>query len=154
MRSFLCVPRKAAIRTLNIGAAFPDDYPCPYQPCRPGVTITVMPGVYTDYTGGWGFGSAPAGRPHSPIVLRSQVNGGAVIDGQDGSDRNTGIYIEGKLQHRRLEFEITGAPKTGIAISAISNQILNNEIHHNGNPRQYQLHMARMASISDKRHAP
>jgi len=31
----------------------------------------------------------------SPITLKSEVPGGAVIDGQNASDRNVGIYIDG-----------------------------------------------------------
>src|SRR5260221_14327464 len=60
-----------------------------------GTTIMVMPGVYTDYQSGWGLHLGKSGTASSPIVLQSQVRGGAVIDGQNASDRNQGIYIDG-----------------------------------------------------------
>src|SRR3989337_510755 len=46
-----------------------------------GDTIIVMPGVYTDYTSGWGLRLGKSGTAASPIILKSQVRGGAVIDG-------------------------------------------------------------------------
>jgi hypothetical protein len=65
-------------------------------------------------------------------VLKSQVRGGAVIDGQNTSDRHTAIYIDGS--YNIVDgFEIRGGPKEGITIWANGNQILNNRIHHNGN---------------------
>src|SRR3954447_21201935 len=48
-----------------------------------GTTILVLPGVYTDYTSGWGLHLHSSGTASNPIVLRSQVRGGAVIDGQN-----------------------------------------------------------------------
>src|SRR2546427_3870434 len=59
-----------------------------YSLAGPGVTIRVMPGVYTDHTSGWGLHLGASGTASSPIVLKSQVKGGAVIDGQNASDRN------------------------------------------------------------------
>lgn len=104
-----------------------------YSLASPGVTITVMPGVYTDYSKGWGLHLGASGTASSPITLRSQVRGGAVIDGQNLSDRNKGIYLDGS--YNVVDgFEIRGGPNGGISIWGNSNQILNNEIHHNGNP--------------------
>ena len=92
-----------------------------------------MPGVYTDYSSGWGLHLGANGTASSPIVLRSQVRGGAVIDGQNLSDRNKGIYLDGS--YNIVDgFEIRGGPNGGITIWGNYNQILNNEIHHNGNP--------------------
>src|SRR5947207_9975377 len=54
-----------------------------YGLAGPGVTINVMPGVYTDYQSGWGLHLGKSGTASSPIVLRSQVRGGAIIDGQN-----------------------------------------------------------------------
>src|SRR5947208_1016938 len=104
-----------------------------YGLAGPGVTINVMPGVYTDYQSGWGLHLGKSGTASSPIVLKSQVRGGAIIDGQNASDRNEGIYIDGS--YNIVDgFEIRGGPNGGISIWGNSNQILNNEIHHNGNP--------------------
>src|SRR5437762_9663948 len=104
-----------------------------YSLASAGTTIIVMPGVYTDHTSGWGLRLGASGSASSPIVLRSQVRGGAIIDGQNASDRNEGIYIDGS--YNIVDgFEIRGGPNGGISIWGNSNQILNNEIHHNGNP--------------------
>jgi len=104
-----------------------------YSLAAPGVMIHVLPGVYTDYTKGWGLHLGASGTAASPIVLRSEVIGGAVIDGQNASDRNEGIYLDGS--YNIVDgFEIRGGPNGGISIWGNGNQILNNEIHHNGNP--------------------
>src|SRR5438552_7411648 len=104
-----------------------------YSVAAPGVTILVMPGVYTDYTTGWGIRLGASGTASSPIVLRSQVAGGAVIDGQNASDRNVGFYIDGN--YNIVDgFEIRNGPNGGITIWANNNQILNCNIHNNGNP--------------------
>src|SRR5882757_4986817 len=104
-----------------------------YGLAGPGTTILVLPGVYTDYTSGWGLHLGASGTASSPIVLQSQVRGGAVIDGQNASDRNEAIYIDGS--YNIVEgFEIRNGPNGGISIWANGNQILDNEIHNNGNP--------------------
>jgi len=104
-----------------------------YSLAAPGTTIIALPGVYTDYTSGWGLRLGASGTASSPIVLRSQVRGGAVIDGQNASDRNEAIYIDGS--YNVVDgFEIKGGPNGGINIYGNGNQILNNEIHNNGNP--------------------
>jgi hypothetical protein len=73
------------------------------------------------------------GTASSPIVLKSQVKGGAVIDGLNASDRNQGIYLDGS--YNIVDgFEIRNDPNGGISIWGNNNQILNNEIDHNGNP--------------------
>jgi hypothetical protein len=103
-----------------------------YSLIVPGSTIVVLPGVYTDYTSGWGLRLNRNGTATSPIVLRSSVRGGAVIDGQDASDRNKAIYLDGS--YNIIDgFQIKGGPFHGIFIDGSFNQILNNEIHHNGN---------------------
>ncbi|MDB6018452.1 MAG: hypothetical protein JWR19_2941 [Pedosphaera sp.] len=104
-----------------------------YSLAGPGTTILVAPGVYTDHTSGWGLHLGASGTASSPIVLRSQVRGGAVIDGQNASDRNEGIYLDGS--YNVVDgFEIKNGPNGGIAIYGNGNQIINNEIHNNGNP--------------------
>src|SRR5947208_5952989 len=104
-----------------------------YSLASAGTTIIVMPGVYIDHSSGWGLHLGASGTASSPIVLKSQVRGGAIIDGQNASDRNEGIYIDGS--YNIVDgFEIRGGPNGGISIWGNSNQILNNEIHHNGNP--------------------
>jgi Right handed beta helix region len=103
-----------------------------YSVASAGTTIIVTPGVYTDYQSGWGLHFNKAGTAANPIVLRSQVKGGAVIDGQNASDRNKGIYLDGSY-HIIDGFDIKGGPTHGIFIEGHFNQILNCEIHHNGN---------------------
>ena len=104
-----------------------------YNQAVPGSTIIVLPGVYTDYTSNWGLRLSRSGTASSPITLKSQVRGGAVIDGQNAGDRNVGIYVDGS--HNIIDgFEIRGGPHGGITIWGNFNQILNNDIHHNGNP--------------------
>jgi hypothetical protein len=104
-----------------------------YSQAAPGVTIIVLPGVYTDYTKGWGLRLSASGTASNPIVIRSQVRGEAIIDGQNLSDRNKGVYLDGS--YNIVDgFEIRGGPNGGVTIWGNSNQIINNEIHHNGNP--------------------
>jgi Big-like domain-containing protein/parallel beta helix pectate lyase-like protein/Calx-beta domain-containing protein/uncharacterized protein DUF1565 len=104
-----------------------------YGLAGPGTTIIVLPGVYTDYQSGWGLHLGRSGTASSPITLRSQVRGGAIIDGQNASDRNVAIYLDGS--YNIVDgFEIRGGPLGGITIWGNYNQILNNKIHHNGNP--------------------
>ena len=104
-----------------------------YGQASPGTTIHVLPGVYTDYTGGWGLHFGSSGTASSPIIVKSEVRGGAVIDGLNAADRNMGIYIDGS--YNLVDgFEIRNGPNGGISIWGNGNQIRNNEIHHNGNP--------------------
>jgi hypothetical protein len=104
-----------------------------YSLASAGTTITVLPGVYTDYQSGWGLHLNKNGTAASPITLRSQVRGQAIIDGQNVSDRNQGIYLDGS--YNIIDgFQIRGGPHGGISVWGNDNQILNNEIHRNGNP--------------------
>ena len=119
-----------------------------YSQAAAGTTIIVLPGVYTDYQSGWGLHLNKNGTASSPITLRSQVRGGAVIDGQNVSDRNQAIYLDGS--YNIIDgFEIRGGPHGGIAVWGNYNQILNNKIHHNGNPAS-TANWARTASIRAK----
>src|SRR6185503_6134649 len=94
-----------------------------------GVTIHVAPGVYQDYTPRWGIHLGRSGTASRPIVLRSEVRGGAIIDGQNAADRNKGFYIDG--DYNVVDgFEIRNGPNGGISIWSSGNQILNNHIHH------------------------
>jgi hypothetical protein len=102
-----------------------------YSQAGAGTTILVAPGTYTDYTSGWGIHLGKSGTASSPIVLESQVRGGAIIDGQFASDRNTGIYIDGTY-NVVIGFGITRSPTTGVVLYGNSNQILNDEIYNNG----------------------
>ena len=54
-----------------------------YGLAGPGTTILVLPGVYTDYTSGWGLHLGASGTASSPIVLQSQVRGAAVLQVAD-----------------------------------------------------------------------
>src|SRR5712671_3222745 len=104
-----------------------------YGAAGAGTTILVGPGTYTDYSSGWGIHLGASGTASSPIVLRSQTPGAAVIDGQNASDRNVGFFIDGN--YNVIDgFEIKNGPKGGITIWANNNQILNCNIHNNGNP--------------------
>lgn len=104
-----------------------------YSLAGPGTTILVAPGVYDDYRSGWGLHLAASGTASNPIVLQSQIRGGAVIDGKNSPDRNQAIYLDGS--YNVVDgFEIRNGPRGGIAIYGNGNQFLHNEIHHNGNP--------------------
>jgi len=104
-----------------------------YSLAYPGVRIIVLPGVYTDYSSGWGVRLSANGAPCSPIVLKSQLKGAAVIDGQNAPDRNLGFYLDGS--YNIVDgFEIRNSPNGGISIWGNHNQILNSEVHHNGTP--------------------
>ncbi|HTL54040.1 MAG TPA: right-handed parallel beta-helix repeat-containing protein [Candidatus Limnocylindrales bacterium] len=104
-----------------------------YSLALPGDRILVQPGVYSDYSSNWGLHLGANGTASSPIVLKSLVKGGAVIDGLNASDRNQGIYLDGS--YNVVDgFEIRNGPNGGILVSGNNNQILNCEIHNNGNP--------------------
>ncbi|HXA44025.1 MAG TPA: right-handed parallel beta-helix repeat-containing protein [Candidatus Angelobacter sp.] len=107
-----------------------------YSQAGPGTTILVEPGTYTDYQSRWGLHLGKSGTAANPIVLKSRVRGGAIIDGQNAPDRNVAIYIDGS--YNVVDgFEIKNGPIGGISIygpGGNNNQILNNEINHNGNP--------------------
>jgi Bacterial Ig domain/Right handed beta helix region len=130
--------------TLYVSTSGSDSYPgTSSQPVRTivhayslataGTTIIVKAGTYTDYNSGWGLHLGKSGSASSPITLKSEVPGGAVIDGQNASDRNVAVYIDGN--YNIVDgFEIKNGPKGGITIWANNNQILNCNIHNNGNP--------------------
>ncbi len=104
-----------------------------YSKAVAGTTIIVMPGTYTDYRTGWGLRLGSSGAAASPIVLRSQVPGAAIIDGQYKSDRNVGFYIDGN--YNVVDgFDVRNSPNGGITIWSSNNRIQNCVIHHNGNP--------------------
>ncbi len=104
-----------------------------YRHAKPGVTIHVSPGVYDDYSSRWGLHLRKDGKPGEPIVLRSTARGGAVIDGRNAWDRNQGFYVE--ACYNVIDgFQIRNCPLGGIAMYGDHNRIINNEIHHNGNP--------------------
>ncbi|HEX4645309.1 MAG TPA: right-handed parallel beta-helix repeat-containing protein, partial [Verrucomicrobiae bacterium] len=104
-----------------------------YSLASAGTTILVAPGVYTDYQADWGLHLASNGTASSPIVLQSQVRSGAVIDGENATNRNLAIYLDGS--YNVVEgFEIKNGPNGGISIWGNGNQILDNDIHNNGNP--------------------
>jgi len=106
--------------------------PYAYSLAVAGDTIIVMPGVYTNYTARWGLRIRASGTASNPIVLRSQIKGQAVIDGQNVSNRNEAIYLDGS--YNVIDgFGIRGGPNGGISVYGNFNQIINNEIHHNGN---------------------
>jgi hypothetical protein len=104
-----------------------------YSKASGGTTIHVLPGVYYDYTSGWGIHLGKSGSSSSPIVLHSETRGGAIIDGQNASDRNQGFYIDGS--YNTVDgFVIRNCTLGGMSIWANGIRIINNEIHHNGNP--------------------
>ena len=103
-----------------------------YSLATAGTTILVMPGLYTDYTSGWGIHLGANGTASNPIVLRSQTPGAAVIDGLNASDGNVCLNIDGS--YNIVDgFEIKNGLNGGIAIWADNNTILNCNIHNNGN---------------------
>jgi hypothetical protein len=107
-----------------------------YGHAGPGTVLVVMPGTYTDYQSGWGLHLGSSGTASAPIYLCSQTRGAAIIDGQNVSDRNQAMYIDGS--YNVVDgFTITRGPKGGISIWGNGNQLLRNEIHHNGNNTTY-----------------
>jgi hypothetical protein len=104
-----------------------------YSLAAAGDCILVQPGVYTDYSSGWGLHLGANGTLSNPIILKSQVKGGAVIEALNASDGNQAVYLDGS--YNVVDgFEIRNGLNGGIFISGNNNQILNCEIHNNGNP--------------------
>src|SRR5215469_4498629 len=126
---------RAESATLYVSTQGSDSYPgTASQPFRtithayslagPGTTILVAPGTYTDYSSGWGLHLGASGTASSPIILRSQTPGAAVIDGLNASDRNVCFFIDGN--YNIVDgFEIRNGPSGGITIWANNNQIFN-----------------------------
>jgi len=103
----------------------------------PGVTITVLPGTYTDYDASFGsLHLGASGTAEQPIVLRSQVRSGAVLDGLDDPNRTYVIYLDGSY-NVVWGFTITRAGGMGISTWARGNQILANEICNNARSGVY-----------------
>ncbi|MDB5039194.1 MAG: hypothetical protein JWQ35_2722, partial [Bacteriovoracaceae bacterium] len=106
-----------------------------YNLATPGTTILVAPGTYTDYqSAGWGLHLNRSGTASAPIVLKSQIRGKAIIDGEMRFDRIRAIYLDGS--YNIIDgFQITRGARSGIDVvdAASNNQIIRNEIHHNGN---------------------
>ena len=103
-----------------------------YSVALAGDRILVQPGIYSDYSSSWGLHFGANGTASSPIVIKSVVKGGAVIDGLNASDRNQGIYVDGS--YNVVDgFEVRNGPNGGILVSGNNNQILNCDIHNNGN---------------------
>jgi hypothetical protein len=92
----------------------------------------VAPGTYTDYTSGWGWHLNKSGSSGSPIVLKSQVRGGAILDSGFASSAHHGIYLDGS--YNIVDgFVITRAPISGVFVTGgKSSQIINCEIYNNG----------------------
>jgi Right handed beta helix region/Protein of unknown function (DUF1565) len=103
-----------------------------YATAAPGVEILVMPGVYTDYSSGWGIHLGASGTASAPIMLRSLVPGAAIIDGQNLPDRHLAISIDGSY-NVVSGFQIRNGTLGGISVSGNNNQILNCDIYNNGN---------------------
>ena len=104
-----------------------------YRKASAGDTIRVLPGVYCDYSSRWGIRLRKTGTASRPIVLRSEIPGQAVVDGENQRDRNQGFYIDG--DYNVVEgFEIRNCPNGGISIWGNGNRIIGNDIHHNGTP--------------------
>jgi hypothetical protein len=97
------------------------------------VEIVVMPGVYTDYTSGWGIHLGASGTASAPIVLRSLLPGAAIIDGQNLPERAVAINIDGSY-NVVSGFQIRNGTRGGINVWGDNNQILNCNIYNNGNP--------------------
>src|SRR5262252_10990103 len=93
-----------------------------YSKASAGTTIIVAPGTYTDYQSGWGLHLGKSGTASSPIVLQSQTQGGAILEGGNVSDRNQGIFIDGS--YNIVDgFEIRNAPKGGISVWGSHNTV-------------------------------
>src|SRR5512141_1883046 len=91
-----------------------------YSRASAGTTIHVLPGVYTDYQSGWGLHLGKSGSSSSPIVLRSEPRGGAIIDGGNATNRNQGFYIDGS--YNVVDgFVIRNNPNGGISIWSSNN---------------------------------
>lgn len=100
---------------------------------RPGDTVIVREGVYTDHdSDGYVISLLMRGREGAWITFKADNGARVVVDGAGSAQfgiviKDTYIHVEG--------FEIRGATKSGIRSYESHNiAIVGNEIHHNGNP--------------------
>jgi hypothetical protein len=98
-----------------------------------GDAINVAPGTYgkDDQTPDWGLHLNHNGTATKPITLTSTVRLGAVIDGENYSNRVVGIHLDGN--YNVLDgFEIKNGFNGGIYVAGSHNVITRNLIHDNG----------------------
>lgn len=100
-----------------------------YKQAKPGDTVMVRPGTYTT-VGGYMLQSN--GTASAPITIKSEVQGGATIDMSNSRNPYHAILVLGN--YNIIDgFKVTRGGVEGFAIYGNGDQILNNEIFHNGN---------------------
>ena len=105
-----------------------------YNHAQPGDTIIVKPGIYKEESDKSGIRLDRDGTAGKPITLRSEVKWGAVLDAGNHPGRWRVLTFVGS--YNIVDgFEIRHAWAMGIILfdKANNNQLLNNNIHHNGN---------------------
>jgi hypothetical protein len=97
----------------------------------PGDTIIVKPGVYNEFSSTSGIRLNKSGTAAAPIVLKSQVRWGAVLNGENNPARERIMYIDGS--YNIVDgFEMKNGWSDGVAVYGNFNRLLNNNIHDNG----------------------
>lgn len=105
--------------------------PYAYSKAIAGDTVIVKAGIYSDYRSGWGLHLDRSGTASAYITLRAEVNGEAIIDLQNKSDAEHGIYLTGSYNIIQ-GFKIRNAFLGGLAIYGSYNKFISNEIYNNG----------------------
>src|SRR5262245_42164685 len=108
-----------------------------YEKTVAGDTVIVKPGVYTDvtmakYSGLYGLYFGHSGTSTHPITIKSQIKWQAIIDGQNVAGRDR-VLVLGGIYNIVDGFQIRYGKKAGVTLYGSNNQLINNEIHHNGN---------------------
>ncbi|MDD5673577.1 MAG: right-handed parallel beta-helix repeat-containing protein [Chitinivibrionales bacterium] len=105
-----------------------------YSQVVAGDTILVQPGTYTDSHNSPGYGILlnKAGTAAKPIIIKSVVPRGAIIDEQQDPIRKRAIYVEDASYNIVDGFRITNSWRFGIVVYGNNNTFQNNEIDHCG----------------------
>lgn len=102
-----------------------------YAKTKPGDTVIVKAGVYTHYTPKAGNLFNRSGTSALPIVVKSETLRGAVIDLQNKTDANFGVWMSGSYNTIQ-GFRIRNGYGGGIEVGGNYNKIIDNEISYNG----------------------
>jgi hypothetical protein len=98
-----------------------------------GDLLLVAPGTYTDYSNVSGLSITRHGTSGTPIVVRSRVRGGAILDGQNSSSRQQVLYHLRSSWNVIAGFKIQNGYVGGVVLNQTSNTTYKyNEICLNG----------------------
>jgi hypothetical protein len=98
-----------------------------------GDLVLIAPGTYTDFTNIDGIRMDGVGTATNPIVFRSQVRAGAILDGMGNVARHQGIFNDNAAWNIIAGFKIQNCTLMGVFVARSNNvRYRYNEIAFNG----------------------